>query len=58
MKRTKITGVGYAVPERVVTNADLEKLMDTSDEWITDRSGIKERHHVDCLLYTSPSPRD
>ena len=47
MKRTKITGVGHAVPERVVTNADLEKLMDTSDEWITDRSGIKERHHVD-----------
>lgn len=47
MKRTKITGVGYAVPERVVTNADLEKMMDTSDEWITDRSGIKERHHVD-----------
>ena len=47
MKRTKITGVGYAVPERVVTNADLEKMMETSDEWITDRSGIKERHHVD-----------
>lgn len=47
MIRTKITGVGHAVPERVVTNKDLEELMETSDEWITDRTGIKERHHVD-----------
>ena len=47
MRRAKITGIGHSVPDRVVTNADLEKLMDTSDEWITDRSGIKERHHVD-----------
>jgi len=35
------------VPENVVTNQDLEKLMDTSDEWIRERSGIQERHHVD-----------
>ncbi|MEE2876764.1 MAG: beta-ketoacyl-ACP synthase III [Candidatus Neomarinimicrobiota bacterium] len=47
MTRAKITGVGHAVPERVVTNADLEKLMDTTDEWIIERSGIKERRHVD-----------
>ena len=47
MRRAKITGIGHAVPKRVVTNADLEELMDTSDEWITERSGIKERHHVD-----------
>ncbi|MBH31064.1 MAG: 3-oxoacyl-ACP synthase [Candidatus Marinimicrobia bacterium] len=47
MRRAKITGIGHSVPDRVVTNADLEKLMDTSDEWITERSGIKERHHVD-----------
>ena len=47
MIRSKIKGVGHAVPERVVTNADLEKLMDTTDEWITERSGIKKRHHVD-----------
>ncbi len=39
----KIEGLGYAVPSRVLTNFDLEKLMDTSDEWITERTGIKER---------------
>lgn len=38
-----ITGVGKAVPERVLTNADLEKMVDTSDEWIRTRSGIRER---------------
>lgn len=41
-----ITGWGSAVPEKVLTNADLEKLVDTSDEWITSRTGIKERHVV------------
>jgi 3-oxoacyl-[acyl-carrier-protein] synthase-3 len=44
--RTKITGTGMCVPERVVTNADLETVMDTSDEWIRQRSGIEERRHV------------
>ncbi len=39
-----ISGVGYHVPNRVVTNRDLEQLMDTSDEWIITRSGIRERH--------------
>lgn len=39
-----ITAVGGYVPETVLTNADLEKLVDTSDEWITSRTGIKERH--------------
>jgi 3-oxoacyl-[acyl-carrier-protein] synthase-3 len=39
-----ITGVGAYVPERILTNAELEKLVDTSDEWITTRTGIKERH--------------
>ncbi len=39
----KISGVGSAVPKHVVTNLDLEKIMDTSDEWITTRTGIKER---------------
>jgi 3-oxoacyl-[acyl-carrier-protein] synthase-3 len=38
-----ITGVGSYVPEKILTNADLEKLVDTSDEWITTRTGIKER---------------
>jgi len=39
-----ITAVGGYVPETVLTNADLEKMVDTSDEWITTRTGIKERH--------------
>ena len=43
MRRTRIIGTGMYVPERVVTNHDLEKLMDTSDEWIRQRSGIRER---------------
>jgi 3-oxoacyl-[acyl-carrier-protein] synthase-3 len=45
-KRSKIAGVGMYVPERVVTNDDLAKLMDTSDEWIQQRSGIRERRYV------------
>ena len=43
MYHSKITGIGHYVPEKVVTNADLEKLMDTSDAWITERTGVKER---------------
>jgi len=39
-----ITGVGAYVPERVLTNAELERLVDTTDEWITSRTGIRERH--------------
>ena len=39
-----IAGTGSQVPERVLTNADLEKLVDTSDQWITERTGMKERH--------------
>ncbi|GAB4379108.1 MAG: ketoacyl-ACP synthase III [Calditrichia bacterium] len=46
MKRTLFAGVGHYVPERVVTNHDLEKLMDTSDEWIRERTGIVERRWV------------
>jgi len=42
-KRGRIVGTGMAVPDRVLTNAELEKMVDTSDEWITSRSGIKER---------------
>jgi 3-oxoacyl-[acyl-carrier-protein] synthase-3 len=41
--RAAITGTGAAVPEKVMTNADLEKILDTSDEWITQRTGIRER---------------
>jgi len=47
MRNAYIDAIGMYVPENVVTNQDLEKLMDTSDEWIRERSGIQERHHVD-----------
>ncbi len=40
----KISGCGFYVPEKILTNFDLEKLVDTLDEWITTRTGIKERH--------------
>ncbi|WP_027183976.1 beta-ketoacyl-ACP synthase III [Desulfovibrio inopinatus] len=42
-KAPRILGIGHYVPEKVLTNADLEKFVDTSDEWITSRTGIKER---------------
>ena len=44
---SRITGVGFHVPERVVKNADLERLMDTTDEWIVERTGIHERRFVE-----------
>jgi 3-oxoacyl-[acyl-carrier-protein] synthase III len=46
MYSSKISGLGYYVPENVVTNDDLAKLMDTNDEWIQERTGIKERRHI------------
>ncbi len=46
MINSKITGTGGYLPEKVVTNADLEKIVDTTDEWITTRTGIKKRHLV------------
>ncbi len=48
-----ITGVGSYVPEKIVTNHDLEKLVDTSDEWITTRTGIKERRLAAADEFTS-----
>ncbi|QTD37127.1 ketoacyl-ACP synthase III [Polaribacter batillariae] len=47
MYNSKITGLGYYVPENVVTNDDLKKFMETSDEWIQERTGIKERRWID-----------
>lgn len=44
MFQTKIAGLGKYLPERTVTNDDLAKIMDTSDEWILERTGIRERH--------------
>lgn len=46
MNRSRIVGTGHAVPKKLLTNADLEKLVDTSDKWIMERTGIKERHVV------------
>ena len=46
MYTSKISGVGHYVPENVVTNDDLSKLMDTNDAWIQERTGIKERRHI------------
>ena len=47
MYNSKITGLGYFVPENVVTNDDLKEWMETSDEWIQERTGIKERRWID-----------
>ncbi len=46
MKRARIIGTGSYLPERVLTNADLEKICDTKDEWIRQRTGIEERHQA------------
>ena len=46
MTRSSIWGTGRSLPERVITNADMERLVDTSDEWITTRTGIKERRQA------------
>jgi 3-oxoacyl-[acyl-carrier-protein] synthase-3 len=46
MPRTRFLGTGFAVPDRVVTNDDLSQMMDTSDEWIRTRTGIRERRWV------------
>ena len=46
MYQSKIAGLGKYVPENVVTNEDLSKMMDTNDSWIQERTGIKERRHI------------
>ncbi|HIX53774.1 MAG TPA: beta-ketoacyl-ACP synthase III [Candidatus Sphingobacterium stercoripullorum] len=53
MKKSKIAGIGYYVPDNIYTNEDLTKFMDTSDEWITERTGIKERRYADRLDETT-----
>ncbi|WP_456325047.1 beta-ketoacyl-ACP synthase III [Desulfonauticus submarinus] len=47
MKKCNILGIGHFVPNKILTNKDLEKIVDTSDEWITTRTGIKQRHLVE-----------
>ncbi len=46
MYNSKITGLGFYVPDNIVTNDDLSKFMDTNDEWIQERTGIKQRHWI------------
>jgi 3-oxoacyl-[acyl-carrier-protein] synthase-3 len=53
MPRSKIAGIGMYVPPNVVTNHDLMKYMDTSDEWIQERTGIKERRFADRTKETT-----
>lgn len=52
-RRAKITALGTYVPPRVMTNKDFEKIVETSDEWILSRTGIRERHVVDKGIATS-----
>ena len=53
LRRVGIAGLATFVPPRVLTNADLERMVDTSDEWILQRTGIRERHIVDPGVATS-----
>lgn len=53
MANAGIIGMGHAYPEGILTNADLEKIVETSDEWITTRTGIKQRHKAGPDEYTS-----
>ncbi|HEX8574994.1 MAG TPA: beta-ketoacyl-ACP synthase III [Flavobacterium sp.] len=46
MFHSKISGLGYYVPDNIVTNDDLSKIIDTNDEWIQERTGIQERRHI------------
>lgn len=51
--RATITAIGSYVPEKVLTNADFEKIVDTSDEWIVQRTGIRERRIAEAEVFTS-----
>lgn len=55
MFRSKIAGIGHYVPKNVYTNQDLTRFMETSDEWIQERTGIKERRYADRLEETTTS---
>ena len=55
MYKSQITGLGYYVPDNIVTNDDLKQWMDTSDEWIQERTGIKERRWIDPKTEDSTS---
>src|ERR1043165_10069282 len=53
LPKAKITALGCYTPPRVLTNQDLEKMVETSDEWITSRTGIRERHIASPEIATS-----
>ncbi|NNV56365.1 3-oxoacyl-ACP synthase III family protein [Limnovirga soli] len=53
MKQTKIAGIGMYVPEQIISNQDLSAVMDTSDSWIRERTGIQERHYASYGKETS-----
>ena len=53
LRPVKISGLSTYVPPRVLSNADLEKMVETSNEWILQRTGIRERHIVDPGVATS-----
>ena len=53
LQNAGIIGMGHAYPSGILTNADLEKIVETSDEWITSRTGIKQRHKAADNEYTS-----
>ena len=55
MYTSKISGIGHYVPDNVVTNKDLEEFMETNDEWIQERTGIKERRWIDPKSDDMPS---
>ncbi len=55
MFQSRIAGIGYYVPKNIYTNDDLKRFMDTSDEWIQERTGIKERRYADRLTETTTS---
>jgi len=55
MYHSKIAGLGFYVPDNIVTNDDLSKIMDTNDEWIQERTGIQERRHVNKEEQTTTS---
>jgi 3-oxoacyl-[acyl-carrier-protein] synthase-3 len=48
-----ITGLGFSVPEKVLTNADLEQMVDTNDQWIVERTGMRERRIGEDGVLTS-----
>lgn len=52
-KQSALKGLGFHVPDKIVSNQDLEKIIDTTDEWITTRTGIKTRHYAEPGIGTS-----